>query len=184
MVESRPFELAMFLDLKKIGPEGRSFEHAMQIPDLERGASEKISVGSCVLSGEVVKAKHGFDLTGRLDAVVRLECSRCLEAFEVPLVEDFFLMLVGHPAPEPAGERDEEKETALFPCVEGRADLVQMASEQIYLNLPLKPVCREGCKGLCPVCGANRNAADCDCRNLDVDPRLQPLLRLKERRHV
>lgn len=170
----------MFLDLKKIGPEGLTFEQALEVPDLE-GASEKIRVPRCVLSGEVSKGKHGIDFQGRLDALLRLECSRCLEPFEVSLAGDFFLTLVADPAPRKEAARDEEEEAALFVCPEGRADLVEMASEQMYLNLPLKPVCREGCKGLCPVCGANRNAAKCDCRPVNLDPRLAPLLGFKER---
>ena len=56
-----------------------------------------------------------------------------------------------------------------------------MAAEQILLNLPLKPVCEPGCKGLCPTCGVNRNQIECDCRSEAVDPRFAPLLDLKER---
>jgi uncharacterized protein len=174
----------MFLDLKKIGLEGLSFEHAMQIPELEGGASERIGIGRCVLSGEISKAKHGFDLVGHLNALLRVDCSRCLVTFDVPLVQDFFLTLVADKSPEKGTSHGEDEEAALFPCAEGRADLVEMVSEQIYLNLPLKPVCREDCKGLCPVCGASRNVTDCDCRTEDLDPRLTPLLDLKERRHM
>ena len=63
----------------------------------------------------------------------------------------------------------------------GRAELDVIASEQIYLNLPLKPLCREDCQGLCPTCGANRNRLKCGCRSEELDPRLAPLLELKKK---
>jgi uncharacterized protein len=66
--------------------------------------------------------------------------------------------------------------------VEGhRADLRAVAAEQIQLALPLKPLCREGCAGLCPTCGANRNRIECGCRSTEVDPRLSALLDLRDR---
>lgn len=171
----------MFLDLKKIAPEGLSFEHELRIPDLEGGAGDTVTVERCLLTGDVSKAKHGFALSARLDVAARVECGRCLEPFRTSIVRDFFLTLVPDAETARGKEYDEDEEATLFPCSEGRADLLEIAREQIYLNLPLKPICREGCKGLCPVCGANRNLTECDCKNVDVDPRLLPLLDFKNR---
>jgi len=50
--------------------------------------------------------------------------------------------------------------------------------EQFFLALPMKPLCREDCKGLCPVCGINRNRETCTCQSEWVDPRLEPLRHL------
>jgi DUF177 domain-containing protein len=52
-----------------------------------------------------------------------------------------------------------------------RIDLGQMILEQIVLALPMKPLCKVDCRGLCPECGANRNATSCDCEIDDTDPR-------------
>ncbi len=52
-----------------------------------------------------------------------------------------------------------------------RIDLRTLAVEQIQLELPLKPVCRQDCQGLCPQCGGNRNQVSCDCNPAPVDPR-------------
>ncbi len=175
----------MFLDLKKIGVEGLAFEQGLKLPELEGTGGEKIVVLEARLDGEVEKGKHGFELAGHLDAVLTVECSRCLVPFTLALARNFFLTLVPEASEaETRNEYDEEEEATLFSCPDGRADLIQMASEQIYLNLPLKPVCREGCRGLCPVCGANRNLADCDCRSEAVDPRLAPLIQFKSRRRI
>jgi uncharacterized protein len=53
--------------------------------------------------------------------------------------------------------------------------------EQFYLALPMKPLCRDECRGLCPVCGINRNRETCDCQSAWVDPRLDALRSLKDR---
>jgi uncharacterized protein len=54
-------------------------------------------------------------------------------------------------------------------------DLSHMAWEQIVLALPMKPLCKIDCEGLCPDCGVNRNAASCSCVQDDTDPRWQAL---------
>jgi hypothetical protein len=66
-------------------------------------------------------------------------------------------------------------------AIRGGADLSEIAAEQIYLGLPLKPVCKNDCRGLCPVCGVNRNLEECACVGEEIDPRLAPLLAFKRR---
>jgi len=175
----------MFLDLNKIGPEGLAFDQAVVLPELEGPAGERLTVPRARLTGEVIRGKRGFDFSGHLTSQVKLPCSRCLEPFTVEIARDFFLIL----APEirdarGAGEYAEDEEAALFSCPEGRADLVQMVTEQVYLDLPLKPICHEGCKGLCSACGVNRNVEQCGCSGEAVDPRLTPLLRFRDRRDM
>ena len=51
--------------------------------------------------------------------------------------------------------------------------------EQFYLALPMKPLCGDDCKGLCPVCGTNLNRGTCDCKRDWEDPRLAALKTLK-----
>src|SRR5215218_4717895 len=50
-------------------------------------------------------------------------------------------------------------------------DLEPLAREALVLDLPLAPLCREDCRGLCPTCGADLNLGDCDCPPADIDPR-------------
>ena len=58
-------------------------------------------------------------------------------------------------------------------------DLAGIILEQLVVNLPIKPLCSDGCKGLCPKCGANRNTETCGCVDDDVDPRFEILKKLK-----
>ena len=60
-------------------------------------------------------------------------------------------------------------------------DLSGVVSEQVVLEIPMKPVCREGCRGLCPQCGADLNEANCGCDHTVSDPRFAALAELKKR---
>jgi hypothetical protein len=59
-------------------------------------------------------------------------------------------------------------------------DTEPLLVEQLHLAVPMKPVCRPDCKGLCPHCGADRNRGECDCRETDVDPRWAALAKLRQ----
>ena len=177
----------MFLDLKNIGPAGFQLDGKIPVPDLEGAGGGTVRVLSAHLAGDVQKAPGGFDLDAKLNADVETECSRCLEPVRIALAADVQLLLVpsegGSDAEgvERGSDEEEEDEALRFDCLDGQADLVQLVSEQIYLGLPLKPVCRAGCKGLCPRCGVNRNNESCGCQGEWVDPRLAPLQQLRDR---
>lgn len=175
----------MFLDLKDIGPEGRCFDGDVSVPELDRYPGETIRVRSARLAVRVDRAAGRLELTGRLVARAELTCGRCLEPFEWSLETPIALRLVpdglaeeGVGAVEPDLGSDEGDEWRL----EGMSlDLVRLVEEFVFLELPLKPVCRPDCKGLCPRCGVDRNRAACGCAGETVDPRLAPLLEMKKR---
>ena len=172
----------MFIDINKIDEDGLSFERKLDLSDLDDGAGQAITVHDACLRGRVTRAGDGANLVGRLDAKLGLSCARCLEGFEVAVADDFELRLVTEdPVPGAGDDSDEDADDALFHAPEGRADLREIATEQIYLSLPMKPVCREDCKGLCPTCGANRNVDACECPEDNLDPRLAALRELKHR---
>jgi DUF177 domain-containing protein len=131
-----------------------------------------------VLAATVSKDKTTIRVAGRAVARLELACSRCLEAFEVPVDARFDLVYL--PTPDTAAGEEEEAEladedinTAFYR--DGQVDLAEMLHEQLYLALPMKPLCRDDCKGLCPVCGANMNLTTCACAPRWEDPRLAGL---------
>ena len=73
-----------------------------------------------------------------------------------------------------------EEDPAISFLEGGRIHLGQLVEEQIMLALPLKPLCRADCKGLCPQCGARNDGEGCRCEP-PVDPRLEVLRGLKQR---
>jgi uncharacterized protein len=173
----------MYLDTNNIHRNVLVFEHELELGDLEGAGPERMMVRGARLSGEAERSDRGIDLEAHLDATVVVGCSRCTEPFAIPLSTDFSLTLV--PEAERTEQDDREvgdEEVRFFYTQEGKADLSSMAAEQIYLNLPLKPICHDTCKGLCPVCGVNRNIEECACSSESVDPLLAPLLKFKTRR--
>jgi uncharacterized protein len=134
---------------------------------------------------DVRKDGRNVRLAGRLTTTLECDCSRCVEPFLVPVSAPIDLLLL--PAPEEAGAKgakEEEKEIAeddlgVAYYTDEVIDLGDVMREQFYLAAPMKPLCREDCKGLCPVCGANRNRETCSCQTGWVDPRMEALRALK-----
>ena len=173
----------MFIDINEIEcGEGISFDREIDLADMGGADGDDFSARTVRLAGRLERGDSGVALTARLTAVVGLSCSRCTEPIELPLAIDIALTLVPD-AVEYASDqaRIEVGDASIFYAKDGKADLRQLAAEQIYLDIPLKPVCKPDCKGLCPQCGANRNGADCGCVLETVDPRLAPLLRFRKR---
>ncbi len=128
------------------------------------------------LDFDIHKDKAKFRLDGTLRTELELPCSRCLEPFRLPVEAPFDLTYL--PASEMSTEherelQDEDVETSYYR--DDQIDLNELMREQFYLTLPMKPLCREDCKGLCPQCGTNLNTGTCECATAWVDPRLASL---------
>jgi len=107
---------------------------------------------------------------------LELTCSRCLEPFQLPVDGAFDLRFL--PASELAqGDEQEVQEEDLDTSYyrDDQIDLNELLREQFYLALPMKPLCRDECKGLCPQCGTNWNTGACTCTTEWEDPRLAAL---------
>ena len=129
---------------------------------------------------EVKKDAQKVRLVGRLTTTLGLNCGRCLEPYTIPI--DTALDLLFLPVAEQVRATDLEMSDAdvgVSYYKDDQIDLGEIVREQFYLALPMKPVCRDDCAGLCPICGINRNRDECDCQATWVDPRLEPLRRLK-----
>jgi uncharacterized protein len=135
------------------------------------------------LSMDVVKAgSDRFDVSGRVRTRLELECSRCVESFEIPIDTTFDLRYLPQAANAGEGEQEiEEADLATAFYREGAIDIVDMLREQFQLALPMKPLHDEACRGLCPACGANLNRTDCGHEPTWTDPRLAPLEALLDR---
>src|SRR5215510_9430221 len=117
---------------------------------------------------------------GRVHSRVPQLCSRCLEPYEAQVDASVETRLV--PAPAARGEERElgrdDLETDVYD--HDQIDLNALLETETTLGLPMKPLCSEGCRGLCPTCGASRNAAPCGCAPA-VGPRWSPLKGLADR---
>ncbi len=114
------------------------------------------------------------EISGRIWAV----CDRCAESFSHGVESRFALILVPMPTEPLAGEIELSEEDMLVEFLtEEEVEIDHLVREQVYLSLPVKFLCHEGCKGLCPACGANLNRETCRCEREIGHP---AFLRLKE----
>ena len=117
---------------------------------------------------------------GRVQSRVPQVCSRCLEPYEAAVDANVETRLV--PAPVARGEERElgrdDLETDVYD--HDQIDLNALLETETTLGLPMKPLCSEGCRGLCPTCGTNRNTTQCACAPA-ADPQWAPLKGLADR---
>lgn len=144
-------------------------------------AAEISAVGPVRANLQVAKSDSEVIVTGRLTAELELQCSRCLKDFRRPL--DVPVNVVYHPIEEFADERHElrDKEMDMGFYRGEEIDLEELVREQVLLNMQMKPLCSENCKGICPNCGTDLNAGDCRCDVRQTDPRLEVLKKLLEK---
>jgi len=103
-------------------------------------------------------------LRGSLAAQVRLSCARCLEpltvGIEAPLSEEFSARPPAESLEEGTIDVEEPAHAAFH---ENLLDLTELVRQNIIVNLPIRPLCRESCAGICPRCGSALNAGPCGC---------------------
>jgi uncharacterized protein len=111
-------------------------------------------------------------VSGHLSTSMEIACDRCLEPAVFPVSADFSLLYRPASSGPEQGEvaiRGPEAEVGFY---EGEGlDLSDVLREEILLLLPMQRVCREDCKGICPVCGQNRNQIECHCHQEAGDDR-------------
>jgi uncharacterized protein len=119
------------------------------------------------------KGEDSFYCSGYAKTEVKLECSRCLEPYFHSLEArlDFFVKVEQDKIEI---EYQDQVEPLIFPGNQFFS-IDNLIKEAILLNLPLKPLCSEDCKGLCPVCGVNLNISTCKCKKEKLDPRWEKL---------
>jgi uncharacterized protein len=135
-----------------------------------------------LLTGAVslIRTADGILVTASLETTVQLECCRCLEPFSIPIrleIEEEF-----HPTIDirtgavlPVADSEEDATTIDEQHV---LDLTEVVRQALFLALPMNPLCKLNCAGLCPLCGINLNQEQCQCEPDAVDPRLEALRQL------
>jgi len=164
------------VDLRLIKQDGSRFRFSELAGDLELAMEgfefpEPIDV-------DLLASKSGDEVIvqGRVNATVEMECSRCLESFEMevdPKIQ-FVIQLLDTSQPQ----YSEDDDFIILPRTTGEYEISDRVREAILLELPLKPLCSEDCRGLCPMCGVNLNETDCECTPDKTDERWDSLKQL------
>jgi len=169
----------MELDLTRYRQPVSEFARTFKPEDVGDEADEYRIVTPVDLAFEIHKDKDKFRLVGTVVTELELPCSRCLEPFRLPVAAPFDLRYLPASEVSSDGERevgDEDLETSYYE--NDALDLNGLMREQFYLALPMKPLCQDNCRGLCPQCGTNLNTGNCSCAPVWEDPRLAALKNL------
>jgi len=163
----------MRIELASLEKTDGKFAHSYNPGELTLSDERTRLTEPLTITGRVWQTKGQVVAKGELATRVQIECDRCLSAVELPVEKDFRVEYVtaqsydSGPAAAELGEAD-----LSLSVFDGEGiDLDDLAREQLLLTLPARVLCQEACKGLCPVCGTDRNVADCACQLDDIDPR-------------
>ena len=165
--EGREISLDQLSPLGLAVPAGEAGEELRSAPVIE---------GSLSLQ----RTRRGIEVKGTIRAEVILPCARCLKEFTLPIASEFeesFLLLKYAPAEEDTELADDDMDVSFLP--EEGIDLEDICAEQMWLNIPMKPLCDEQCKGLCTVCGGELNRGECGCDRQYRDHRFAALKTLR-----
>lgn len=165
----------MKINVSEIPPEGLAIELSKEAGFI----STVKAVSPCLLSIKIIKSRSEVCINGHIRCTVELQCSRCLNAFEYEI--DSPLNIVFRPDSELDKEgcyelQKDELDIAFYR--DNTLDIDDITNEQLALNIPMKPLCGDECKGICPACGVDLNIMHCKCRDSNIDERLKILERI------
>lgn len=167
----------MQIDVDRIPKEGLKIRRDFDFPSLEL-------VEECVVFLQPVHADVAVDkigeevwVKGRVTAHLSFVCSRCLTPFEFPVDSRFDLVFLPEELHELKDGLGEEDLDQLF-YKDREIDIREVILEQLNLTFPAKPLCSEGCEGICAVCGQIRRDSHCACLAQEPEGRLSQLKNL------
>jgi uncharacterized protein len=179
----------MLINLKTLPPEERRYKYTLEQCWWRNHTEDGPVLGfdsPFQVDIRIYRAGDKIVLNGSLSGVLILRCDRCLGSFPWKLDTEFDLFLQP-PAPPELKESElelEEEDLDVDFLAGDEIDLGKVIKEQIYLSLPIKALCRQDCKGLCPECGADLNKDNCLCRRESGHPGFEKLRELKTKSQV
>ena len=144
-------------------------------------SDERVSVAvPPKVSGRIRRAERKVVVEGKVDTVAEVECDRCLGLVTLPIDTEFRVEYVTRDAYLAIESAELAEEDLALSVFDGDfVDIDQIIREELLLAVPTQVICREDCKGLCPMCGVDRNLIDCDCKATEIDPRWTELENLR-----
>jgi uncharacterized protein len=171
------------IQVSLIPDEGRQLRYTLEgdwyREYLQKDSGIDFRIHPLLVSVEIHKILETVTLDIDVETALDFECGRCLEPFILPVKGGFRYTLV--PARDPVEEKAElsDEDVSFGYYHNDLIDLNSLVYEQVMLQVPMKPLCRDDCRGLCPLCGASLNATTCPCRRENVDSRLEALKNFK-----
>jgi uncharacterized protein len=162
----------MRIELDKLEGNSGSFAHVYEPEELMLDEEHVRLLEPPEVRGRVNRRSHEVQLRGSIRARAEVDCDRCLQSVEIPIETSFDVKYISsddYRATETVELQEEDLSVAVFD--DATIDIDELVREQLLLALPSRALCGAECKGLCPVCGANKNSQDCACETTEIDPR-------------
>ena len=131
------------------------------------GVTEDIISGEYEATGKLSNFSGYMLLEGTVCMSFTAVCGRCGKSTEHKIMAQF-----SRPVAQKLTEEDDEY---IIAAENGDVDIDEAVSEAVYMEMPVRFLCKETCKGLCPLCGADLNDTSCSCVTKEIDPRLAKL---------
>ena len=176
----------MKIQVSLIPEEGRQLQYRLDgdwyREYLQKGGVLEFRIRPADVAVTIHKVLDAVTLDIRVETSLDLDCGRCLESFLLPVRSGFRYTLVPSRAPEGRKEELSDEDISFGHYQDDLIDLDSLVFEQILLQVPMKPLCVETCRGLCVRCGVNLNTESCACKPGAVDGRLDALKTFKARK--
>ena len=156
-----PFDVALG-DLRDLRGSRHLVRRGTLQEDLVADVDTRIPAGAEIVADVVIEAfDGGVAVTGELSSLWEGECRRCMAPLDGELVTDVRELF------RRGGGEDE----GTYPMAAEHINIREMVNDALFVALPLLPLCREDCRGICPRCGTDLNEAPCGCDEVHLDPR-------------
>jgi len=171
----------MKIRLDKIGAEPHQWQEEVSIPAANLDRTQLLELSPISWTGQIWAASPGHRLEAAYSYEQTVACDRCLTPL-CEAVEGNVRLILATNAPQPTADEVElTAEDLEILYLDGEEfDPEKVLIEQLQLNVPMRSICQETCRGLCPDCGMNRNLEHCNCDEDRIDPRWEALRGLKD----
>jgi uncharacterized protein len=160
-----PFDIALG-DLRDLRGSRHQVRRGTLQEPLVADVDSRVPAGAEIVADVVIESfDGGVAVTGRISSVWEGECRRCMVPLDGELVTDVRELF------RRGGGEDE----GTYPMGADHVNIRDMVNDALFVALPLLPLCREGCRGICPRCGNDLNVAPCGCEEVHFDPRWSAL---------
>ena len=167
-------ETTVKIAVHTLGSEPTRLEADLSPSELDPGEDESRFGQPVHVVVKLTRMQEDILAQGEARTTVRLECSRCLDEVDVQIAGSFEALYApeARASGQQTGRRDFEwGSRGVSFYGEGSIDLTDEIRQCLVIELPLKPLCRPDCSGLCPQCGQNLNERPCDCKaDADASP--------------
>lgn len=166
----------MRIELDKLEGTHARFAHTYEPEELLLEDDHARLIEPPQVTGRINRSGHEVRLNGTITARAEVDCDRCLKQVSLPVETTFDVTYVPAADYTEAEVAELQAEDLGLSVYENETiDIDELVREQVLLALPARALCTEDCKGLCQLCGANRNDNPCECETKSIDPRWKAL---------